>query len=341
MKAVEITSPGVVNVVDRPAPTLGPGEALLRIRRVGFCGTDLSSYRGVNPLVAYPRVPGHEIGATIEQLGPGVDSHWQLGQQVLVIPYTNCAQCAACRTGRTNCCARNQTLGVQREGAMTEFIAVPASKLIASAQLTLQELALVEPLTIGFHAAARGRVTSADTVAVIGCGAIGLGVIAGATFHGARVIAVDVDDQKLALARRCGAAEAINSAADDLHAALQSLTEGHGPDVIVEAVGSPATFRLAVDEVAFAGRVVYIGYAKAPVEYDTKLFVLKEIDILGSRNALPGDFADVVRMLEAGGFPVDSVITQTVDFAATAEAFRHWSESPASVTKIQLAIGDD
>jgi len=341
MKAVEITSPGVVNIVERPAPTLAAGEALLRIRRVGFCGTDLSSYRGVNPLVAYPRVPGHEIGAVIEQLAPDVKGSWRLGQQVLVIPYTNCGQCAACRTGRTNCCARNQTLGVQREGAMTELIAVPVAKLIASERLSVAELALVEPLTIGFHAAARGRVTSADTVAVIGCGAIGLGVIAGAAFRGARVIAVDVDDQKLALARRCGAAEAINSAASDLHASLQSLTGGHGPDVIVEAVGSPATFRLAVDEVAFAGRVVYIGYAKAPVEYDTKLFVLKELDILGSRNALPGDFADVVRMLEAGSFPVESVITQTVDFAAAAEAFRQWSETPASVTKIQLAIGDD
>ena len=341
MKAVEITTPGVVNIVERPEPTLAAGEALLRVRRVGFCGTDLSSYRGVNPLVAYPRVPGHEIGATIEQLGSGVGTPWQVGQRVLVIPYTNCGACTACHAGRTNCCARNQTLGVQREGAMTELIAVPVTKLITSKQLSLPELALVEPLTIGFHAAARGRVTAEDTVAVIGCGAIGLGVIAGAAFRGARVIAIDVDVQKLALARKCGAAETINSASHDLHERLQSLTDGHGPNVIVEAVGTPATFRLAVDEVAFAGRVVYIGYAKAPVEYDTKLFVLKELDILGSRNALPGDFADVVRMLEAGTFPVESVITQTVDFASAAEAFRQWSEAPASVTKIQLAIGDD
>ncbi|MBA4104675.1 MAG: sorbitol dehydrogenase [Pirellula sp.] len=341
MQAVEITSPGVVNIVERPAPALAAGEALLRVRRVGFCGTDLSSYRGVNPLVAYPRVPGHEIGATIEQLSPEIEGPWQLGQRVLVIPYTNCGECSACRAGRNNCCARNQTLGVQREGAMTELIAVPIAKLIASERLSLPELALVEPLTIGFHAAARGRVTSADTVAVIGCGAIGLGVIAGAAFRGARVIAIDVDDQKLALARQCGAAETINSATHELHERLQSFTAGHGPHVVVEAVGSPATFRLAVDEVAFAGRVVYIGYAKAPVEYDTKLFVLKELDILGSRNALPGDFADVVRMLEAGTFPVESVITQTVDFASAAEAFRLWSEAPASVTKIQLAIGDD
>lgn len=341
MKAIEITAPGVVNVVERPEPRVAPGEALLRVRRVGFCGTDLSSYRGVNPLVAYPRVPGHEIGAVIEELGPDVGEPWRIGQRVLVIPYTSCGACAACLAGRFNCCARNQTLGVQREGAMTELISVPAEKLIASDRLSLVELALVEPLTIGFHAVARGRVGSDDVVAVLGCGAIGLGVIAGAACRGARVVAVDVDDQKLALAKRCGAHATVNSASSDLREALQSFSEGLGPSVVVEAVGSPATFRLAVEEVAFAGRVVYIGYAKAPVEYETKLFVLKELDILGSRNALPGDFADVVRMLEAGTFPVDAVVTRTVGFEEAAEAFRTWADSPASVTKIQLAIGDD
>jgi threonine dehydrogenase-like Zn-dependent dehydrogenase len=341
MKAIEITAPGDVRIVERPAPSCGPGDALLRVRRVGFCGTDLSTYRGANPLVDYPRIPGHEIGATIEQLGADVTGDWQVGQQVLVIPYTHCGACAACQSGRPNCCARNQTLGVQRDGAMTELIAVPTAKLLSSARLSLAELALVEPLTIGFHAAARGRVAADETVAVLGCGAIGLGVIAGAAFRGARVVAVDVDEQKLSLARQCGAAEALNSAAVDLHESLQALTGGHGPQVVVEAVGSPGTFRSAVDEVAFAGRVVYIGYAKAPVEYDTKLFVLKELDILGSRNALAGDFADVLRMLEERTFPVSSVITQTVDFAAAGEAFRQWRDAPATVTKIQLAIGEE
>jgi L-galactonate 5-dehydrogenase len=341
MKAVEITSPGVVNVVERPLPSPGPGEALLRVRRVGFCGTDLSSYRGLNGLVTYPRVPGHEIGATIEELGAGVGAPWHAGQRVLVIPYNSCGQCAACRAERPNCCARNQTLGVQREGAMTEQIVVPVSKLIASERLSLTELALVEPLTIGFHAVARGRVAAGDAVAVLGCGAIGLGVIAAAAQRGARVMAVDVDDQKLAFARRCGATETINSSTSDLHELLLGLTAGRGPDVVFEAVGSPATFRLAVDEVAFAGRVVYIGYCKAPVEYETNLFVLKELDLLGSRNALPSDFAEVVRMLEAGGFPVDAVVTQTVGFEEAADAFRRWSDDPSGVTKIHLALDDD
>jgi L-galactonate 5-dehydrogenase len=341
MKAIELTSPGIIRVVDRPEPTPQAGEALLRVRRVGYCGTDLSSYRGINPLVSYPRVPGHEIGATIEQLGPGVDGPWRVGQNVLVIPYNNCGSCSACRASRPNCCARNETLGVQREGAMAELIAVPASKLIASNSLSAKELALVEPITIGFHAAGRGRVTAHDTVAVLGCGAIGLGVIAGCVFHGARVIAIDLDDKKLALAAKCGARHVINSSVADVHEELQALTDGQGPHVIIEAVGLPATFRLAVDEVCHAGRVVYLGYSKAHVEYDTTKFVLKEVDILGSRNALPRDFADVVQMLEAGGFPVDDVVTHSVGIGEAADAFRQWSDEPASVTKIQVVLSNE
>jgi threonine dehydrogenase-like Zn-dependent dehydrogenase len=341
MKAVELTAPGVIQIVDRPEPRPQTGEVLLRVCRVGYCGTDLSSYRGINPLVSYPRVPGHEIGATIEQLGPGVDSPWRVGQNVLVIPYNNCGRCSACRANRPNCCARNETLGVQREGAMAELFAVPAAKLIASVRLSAKELAMVEPITIGFHAAARGRVTAEDTVAVLGCGTIGLGVIAGCKFHGACVVAIDIDDMKLALAAKCGASHVINSSIASLHEELQNLTDGQGPHVVIEAVGSPATFRLAVDEVCHAGRVVYLGYSKAHVKYDTTKFVLKEIDILGSRNALPRDFADVVKMLEAGGFPVDDIVTHSVDIDEAADAFRLWSEQPASVTKIQVVLSNE
>jgi threonine dehydrogenase-like Zn-dependent dehydrogenase len=340
MKAVEITSPGRARLTERPDPKPQPDEVLLRVRRIGFCGTDLSSFRGTNPLVAYPRVPGHEIAATIELIGPGVEGEWRAGQNVLVMPYTSCGQCSACVAGRPNCCARNQTLGVQREGALAEWIAVPAAKLIASERLSLTEFALVEPLTIGFHAASRGRVAADESVAAIGCGAIGLGVIAGARFRGGRPIAIDVDDAKLDLARACGAAETINSQRESLHDRLLELTGGLGPRVVVEAVGLPTTYRTAIEEACYAGRVVCIGYAKAPIELDTKQFVLKELDIVGSRNALPSDFADVVGFLEQGGFPADRVVTQTVDLAGAADALREWSERPASVTKIHVTLDD-
>jgi threonine dehydrogenase-like Zn-dependent dehydrogenase len=232
----------------------------------------------------------------------------------------------------------NETLGVQRDGALCEFATAPVEKLIASEKLSLQELALVEPLTVGFHAVGRGQVSETDTVAVIGCGAIGLGVIAGAKFRGARVIAIDIEDSKADVAKACGAAEFVNSRTHNVHERLEELTEGHGPDVIIEAVGHPMTYRLAVEEVCFAGRVVYIGWAKSPIEFDTKWFVLKELDIRGSRNALPSDFRDVISMLEAGDFPLDAVITKTVSLDGAAAALNAWSADPASITKIQVNL---
>jgi threonine dehydrogenase-like Zn-dependent dehydrogenase len=239
--------------------------------------------------------------------------------------------------GRPNACRDNQTLGVQRDGALTELIAVPAPKLYR-ASLTLKELCLVEPLTVGFHAVGRGRVTTEDTVAVFGCGGVGLGVVAGAAFRGARVIGIDVDDDKLETARKAGAAEGINSKTSDVHARLMELTNGRGPDVVVEAIGLPATYRAAVEEVAYAGRVVYIGWAKDEVAYETRPFVHKELDILGSRNAVPEDFREVIRMLEAKRFPVDAAVTHMVPFDDTPKILDAWNREPARFTKIMIEV---
>ena len=329
MRALVITKPGQTGLVDLPAPTPGTGEVLLKIHTIGYCGSDLSTFRGLNPLVQYPRVPGHEIGAVIAACGPEVPAEWVTGLEVTVSPYTHCGACSACRQGRFNCCRNNQTLGVQREGALTEFIVAPWQKLYRSPQLGLRELALVEPLTVGFHAVDRGRVTASDTVMVFGCGAIGLGAIAGAAYRQARVIAVDIDDAKLALAKQCGATETINSRTTKITVE---------PDVVIEAVGTPETFRAAVELVNFAGRVVYIGYAKKPVEYETKYFVMKELDILGSRNATPKDFQTVIQMLASGRFPVDAVITKTVSLVEAGAALQAWSDNPAAFTKIQIQL---
>ncbi len=320
-------------------PKIQEGDVLLRIERIGLCGSDLTTFRGLNPLVNYPRIPGHEIAATIVEIGNSVPAHLQPGWLVTVVPYTTCGRCASCRANRHNACQFNQTLGVQRDGALTEFIAVPWQKIIYSPKLAAQDYALVEPLSVGFHAVARGRVSAADTVAVFGAGMIGLGAIAGAALRqNARVIAVDLDDQKLALAQKAGAAEVINSKTENLHDRLKDLTDGAGPDVIIEAVGASETFVAAINEVSFSGRVVYIGYAKQPVAYETKFFVLKELDILGSRNALPGDFENVIRMLELGRYPVAQTITRVVPFPQTGEALREWSFNPSTTTKIHVTL---
>ena len=338
MKTFVIDAPGKFSFREKLIPSLAPGEVLLRVKRLGFCGTDLNTFRGSNPLVDYPRIPGHEIGAVIDDVAEGVPSNLKIGTEVTVVPYTTCGTCSACRSGRPNACRYNQTLGVQQDGAFTEYITAAWEKIVP-ARLGLSELALVEPLAVGFHAAARGRVAKEDTVLVFGCGMIGLGAIAAsALYRNANVIAVDIADAKLALATKAGAKHTINSRTTPLHERILELTDGHGPDVVIEAVGSPQTFVSAVEEVSFAGRVVYIGYSKVPVSYDTKVFILKELDILGSRNSTAADFRAVVEMLEAGRYPVEATITRTVPFADAGAALAAWAGDPESITKIHIEV---
>ena len=333
MKALVLDKPGHASIETIPEPQLKNGSILLRVQMVGLCGSDLNSFRGLNPLVSFPRIPGHEVSATVVQ-GHG---DLQAGTDVALNPYTSCGQCAACRRGRPNACQFNQTLGVQRDGALTEFIAMPQEKLYP-AKLTRKELCLVEPLTVGFHAVARGRVTAEDTVAIFGCGGIGLGAVAGSTARRAGTVCIDVDDDKLQLARAAGANHIINSLTQSVHDRLLEFTDGRGPDVVIEAVGTPATFRAAVEEAAFTGRVVYIGYAKEPVSYETRLFVQKELDVLGSRNALPEDFQAVIKLLEAGKFPVNEAVSQIVPLEEGPDAFRLWSEKPSQFKKILISL---
>jgi threonine dehydrogenase-like Zn-dependent dehydrogenase len=212
---------------------------------------------------------------------------------------------------------------------------MPADKLYTAA-LSIKELCLVEPLTVGFHAAARGRITENDSVAVFGCGGVGLGAIAASQFRRANTIGIDVEDEKLALAKKAGANHVINTCRESLHSRLLELTGGLGPDVTIEAIGIPQTFRTAVEEVAFAGRVVYIGHAKDPVAYETRLFIQKELDILGSRNALPEDFRQVIQMLEEHRFPVDDAVSSIVSIEEAPDALRAWSDNPVRVTKIMV-----
>ena len=339
MKAFTINAPRQMGVTALPPPAPASGEVLLRVAVIGYCGSDLNTYRGLNPLVSYPRVPGHEIGAVIEWCGAEVPAPWTPGMSVTCSPYTNCGACSSCQKGRFNACKFNETFGVQREGALTEFIAVPWRKLFHAPGLDGQSYAMVEPLAVGFHAVDRGRVQAGETVLVLGVGVIGLGAVAAAGLaRGARVIASDVDDRKLDLARHAGATETINSRRQNLHETVAALTAGRGPDVIIEAVGLAETFVAAVNEVCYAGRVVYIGYAKEPVSYETKYFLLKELDILGSRGSTPKDFQAVIELLESGRYPVAKTVTRRVPFDEAASAMAAWDADPAAITKIQVVL---
>lgn len=341
MKALQISAPGSVNTVDLPVPEAGAGEVLLRMEYVGFCGSDLNTYRGANAMAKSPVIPGHEIGAVIEAVGAGVPDFLQAGMTVTVNPYTACGTCPSCQRGRPNACRSNQTLGVQRDGAMREYMAVPWEKVIPAGTLSTRDSALVEPMSVGFHAVSRGAVIDTDTVMVIGCGMVGLGAVVRAALRGATVIAADIDDEKLMIAKQMGAKYGLNTMAPDFREQLEQVTGGDGPDVVVEAVGSPATYRLAVDSVAFTGRVVCIGYSKSDVTFETRLFVQKELDIRGSRNAEPSDFRAVIRYMERGGCPAERLVSRVAGWSDAADALAFWNQNPGKVFRILLKIGSD
>ena len=335
MKAIQITHSQELNVVDLPKPAMpGNGEVMLRLLYVGFCGSDINTFMGRNSMALNPVIPGHEVGAVIEAVGANVPEELKPGMVVTCNPYTNCGKCASCRNQRVNACQHNETLGVQRNGAMKEFIVLPWEKIIPAGTLTPKVTALVEPMSVGFHAVSRAQVTDIDVVMVIGCGMVGMGAIVRSVMRGATVIAADIDDEKLALAKKMGAAYTLNTRTEDAHQRLSEMTNGFGPDVVIEAVGSVPTYQMAVNEVAFTGRVACIGYAKSEVSFQTKFFVQKELDIRGSRNAQPSDFRAVIRYLERGTCPVDDLITKVIKPEEALETMRWWSENPGKVFRI-------
>ena len=323
-----------MKIIDIAEPQMGDDEVLLKMKYVGFCGSDLNTFRGGNPMVKMPVVPGHEVGAEIVKVGKNVPDVLKPGMTVTVNPYINCGKCASCRNGRVNACEHNETLGVQRWGAMCEYLSLPWAKVIPAGQLSARTSALIEPMSVGFHAVSRAQVTDIDVVMVIGCGMVGMGAVVRAAQRGAIVIAADIDDEKLALAKQMGASYAVNTKTEDVHARLMEITSGFGPDVIIEAVGSIPTYQMAINEVAFTGRVVCIGYAKSEVSFQTKYFVQKELDIRGSRNAQPSDFRAVIRYLERGTCPVDRLISNEVKPEGAANAMDQWAANPGKVFRI-------
>lgn len=332
VKALRIESENVTRFAEIDEAPLLAGQVRVRVRHVGLCGSDLNTFKGLNPLVQLPRIPGHEIGGEIMETGEGVSAAYVKGKRVIVLPYTNCGECSSCRKGRLNACRYNKTLGVQQNGGLADQIVLPAEKLILNETLAPRHLALVEPLSVGFHAVERGRVQAGDTVAVLGCGMIGMGVLIGALARGAKVIAIDPSAEKRELALQFGATHALPGG-EDVVAKVQKLTNDDGVDVAFEAVGLPITFTQAVDLAGFAGRVVYVGYSKAPVTYQTQFFNLKELDIMGSRNATLTDFEAVIAHLEKLGADADKLISKIFPFDEAEAALPYW-DGDRNVLKI-------
>lgn len=335
MKAVRLTAPGKIEIIEKEPPRIKKEEVLLKVQYIGLCGTDLNAYRGTMPLLSYPRIPGHEVSAVIVETGADVPASWRAGDHVTVNPYSHCGACSACKAKKYNACEYNETLGVQRDGAMQEWIAIHYSKLLRNAALGDKELALVEPLSVGYHAVNRGSVSNNDNVLVQGCGMIGIGAALAAIRLKSRVIVSDIDEHRLPLLKTLGAAHTVHVQNNDLEAHIKELTGGQGVDVCIEAVGAASTYQAAIAVSAYTGRVVFIGYAKEKVTFDTSLFVKKELTIRGSRNALH-EFDDVLKMLAERSFPAEKLITGIYPFTEAAQAFHDWHTDPRSHIKILL-----
>jgi 2-desacetyl-2-hydroxyethyl bacteriochlorophyllide A dehydrogenase len=341
MKALVITEVGQTEIHDIAAPKPGNGEVLIAVQHVGLCGSDLNTFSGLNPLVQLPRIPGHEIGGTIVETGAEVPADFKPGASVIVIPYTTCGKCSACRSGRQNACRYNRTLGVQQDGGMSTLLVARHDRLILNESLAKPLLALVEPLSVGFHAIARGRVQAGETVVIYGAGMIGIGAVLAALSRNARVIAVEVSETKRQQLLDLGVTTFLNPNTCDIGLEISRLTNDMGPDVVIEAVGLPETFRGAVDLACFAGRIVYVGYAKSEVSYNTSLFNLKELDILGSRNATRADFEDVITFLESNPTIGNSLISKVFSWPEAQNSFAYWNSHRNETFKVMVAMTED
>jgi threonine dehydrogenase-like Zn-dependent dehydrogenase len=337
MKAFAIKEKMNISAIEITEPTVNPADVLIEIHYIGLCGSDLNSFRGLMPLVTLPRIPGHELSGKVIGKGINVPSSIKIGDNVTVSPYTNCGICPACRTGKENTCEFNQTLGVQREGALTERISIPFEKVFVSKTLTLKELALIEPMSVGYHGANRGQVCETDTVLLLGCGTIGMGALIASVRKGARVIALDIDDTKLEQALKFGATHTINSSKIDALNEIMKLTNNEGANVAIEAAGTQATYKLALEAVCFAGRIVFIGYPKKEVSFEAPLLVRKEVNMYGSRNALRV-FPSVISMFEKKEKPFTDIISKIFSFEQTPEAFKYWDENTGKVSKILIQV---
>ncbi|MFO0805014.1 MAG: zinc-binding alcohol dehydrogenase family protein [Gemmataceae bacterium] len=340
MKAIQLLEPKQFRMIDVPEPPApGPGDAVVRIHRVGICGTDYSGFLGKMPFFSYPRIPGHELGVEVVAVGSGVTSV-KPGDRAAIEPYINCQSCYSCARGLTNACENHKTLGVHIDGGLCPLFTIPARKLHVSKKLTFEQLALVETLGIGLHAVNRSAPKPDETVLVIGAGPIGLSVIEFAKLAGSRVIVMDLNENRLRFAReRMGVAETILAKGfDDDVKTFTDLTGGKLGNVVVDATGSAKSMSTAYHFVGFGGRLVWVGITQDELKFTQPLMHRREMTFLASRNAQSPEFTRIVRLIEGGMIDTRPWITHTAPFDAMIERFPGWMDPNAGVVKAMVEM---
>jgi alcohol dehydrogenase len=340
MQAIQLQRPGHFEQVRIAEPNQpGPGEALVRVHRVGICGTDISGYLGKMPFYSYPRIPGHELGVEVIAVGPEV-SNVHPGQRCSVEPYLNCQECFACRRGRSNCCEHLQVLGVHTDGGLRPYFLVPARKLHPSEKLTLDQLALVETLGIGCHAVNRGQPQAGEFALVIGAGPIGLSVIEFVKLTGAKIIVLDLNEKRLDFCRKqMGVSAVIRNRGDGSELReLQEITGGALAPVVFDATGNTNSMCHAFNFVAHTGRLVFVGIVNENVHFPDPLLHRREMTVLASRNALPDEFRRIIALIEEGRIDTRPWITHRTPFGDLIAAFPSYTKPETGVIKAMVEV---
>lgn len=333
MKQVVIKEPRQVCVEEVGVPVRRTGEALLKILYGGICGSDLGTYRGTFLYSSYPRIPGHEFSAEVIEVDEN-EYGIEKGMIVTGNPYYNCDNCYSCERNYVNCCERNETLGAQRDGIFRQYFSMPVERIYSGKGLDPKRLALIEPFCISYHAVKRGRVRKGDRVLVVGAGTIGILAALAAKGQGAQVCISDLLDMRLDKARDLGIETVINSKEENFEERVREITDGKGFDVCLECVGLPDTFKNCIDAAAYMGRVVVVGIGKKSLDFKYSVIQTKELNVLGSRNALKEEFIELIDRVNAGEFQVEKIISGEYSVSQAAEAFSVLSENQDKMLKV-------
>lgn len=339
MKALQLESPLHFKQIDIASPEKpGPGEALVRVHNVGICGTDISGFLGKMPFFSYPRIPGHELGVEVVEVGSDV-THVKAGDRCSVEPYINDPNSYASRIGKPNCCEKLQVLGVHRDGGMRPYFILPARKLHSSTKLAFEQLALVETLAIGCHAVARSGVKKGETCLIVGAGPIGLATLEFVKLTGAKIIMLDMNPGRLEFCRKVMGVEHTVVLSDKVEQDLRDLTDGHLPEVVIDATGSNHSMSAAFGFVAPGGRLVFVGITTEEVKFRHPVFHRPEGTLLCSRNALPEDFRNIIGLIEDGTINTQPWITHRTPFESVVEVFPSYTKPETGVIKAIIEVG--
>jgi len=340
MKALSLDAPKTFRRIEIEGPKRpAAGEALVRVHRVGICGTDISGYLGKMPFFSYPRIPGHELGVEVLDVGEGV-TNVRPGDRCSVEPYINDPNSYASRRGRPNCCERLEVLGVHRDGGMRPQFVVPARKLHPSQRLAFDQLALVETLAIGCHAVNRAAPQTDESCLIIGAGPIGLATLEFAKLTGTKIIMLDMNEQRLDFCRRVMGVPHTIKLSERIEQDLREVTEGHLPDVVIDATGSNTSMSNAFGYVAHGGRLIFVGITTDEVRFRHPVFHKPEGTLLCSRNALPEDFTRIIRLIEEGQIDTRPWITHRAAFDDLIDVFPSYTRPETGVIKAMVDVGD-